>query len=144
MTPRHSLRSAGASALFLLLLLAVISSCGGPDVETQLQGKWKNGDGNLIRFAGEERAFIGQEGLSGEGECRFTVTGDSVRLRTLPGDDQSVNVYFMHLAGDTLYLDAISLERPGQRQTIAGEELARRTGKPAYKLHFTRIAENTS
>ncbi len=141
MTPRHRHHSMGGALLFIFLLIAA-ASCDGPDTETQLQGQWKNGDGNLIRFAGEEKAFIGQEGLSGEGECRYTIEGDSVRVRTLPGDDQSVNVYFMHLAGDTLYLDAISLERPGQRQTIGGEELARRTGKPAYKLHFTRIAEN--
>lgn len=140
MTTQHRHRIAGGAGLIILLVFAM-TSCGGPDLEARLQGPWKNGDGNLIRFAGEEKAFIGQEGLSGEGECRYEIIGDSVRVRTLPGDDQSVNTYFMHLAGDTLYLDAISLERPGQRQTIAGEELAHRTGKPAYKLHFTRMEE---
>ncbi|MDT8325045.1 MAG: hypothetical protein RRA94_13105 [Bacteroidota bacterium] len=142
MTSRHR-NLAGGGHFLLVILLVVASACGGRDTEAQLQGPWKNGDGNLLRFAGGDKAFIGQEGLSGEGECRYEVIGDSVRVRTLPGDDASVNTYFLHLAGDTLYLDAISLERPGQRQRIAGEELARRTGKPAYKLHFTRIAEDT-
>ncbi|MCB2204653.1 hypothetical protein KQI65_07885 [bacterium] len=129
------------AAAALLLSLCILPACGGPSVEDSLRGNWKNGDGNLLRFAEEDKAFIGQEGLSGEGECRFEVNGDSVRVRTLPGDGGSVNTYMLHLAGDTLYLDAISLERPGQKQTIRSEEFAERSGKPAYKLHFTRIAE---
>jgi hypothetical protein len=127
--------------LVLLPIVMLLSSCGGPDVEEQLQGKWKNGDGNLIRFGAENTAFIGQEGLSGEGECRFEITGDSVRVTTLPGEEQQTNTYYMRLAGDTLYLDAIALERPGHRQRISSEDFALRTGKPSYKLHFTRIAE---
>ncbi len=139
MTSRYKHYSGVGAAVLGILLIA--AACGGPDIEAQLQGQWKNGDGNMLRFAGEEKAFIGQEGLSGEGECRYETIGDSVRVRTLPGDDGAVNTYFLHLKADTLYLDAISLERTGQRQTIRSDEFARRSGKPAYKLHFTRITE---
>lgn len=137
---RPSQYRSGQFAL-LLTALVLIASCGGPDVEERLQGQWKNGDGNLVRFSEESKAFIGQEGLSGEGECRFEIIGDSVRVSTLPGEDQQTNTYFMHLVGDTLYLDAIALERPGHHQRISSEDFALRTGKPPYKLHFTRIAE---
>jgi len=125
----------------LLPVVLLLAACGGPDIEERLQGQWKNGDGNLVRFTTEHTAYIGQEGLSGEGECRFEIIGDSVRVSTLPGEEQQTNTYFMHLAGDTLYLDAIGLDRPGHRQRISSEDFALRTGKPSYKLHFTRIAE---
>ena len=134
------------AALFLMLLLAVsFAGCGGEsdtDVAEVIHGRWKNGDGSLMRFMEEGRAAIGQEGLEGEGACEYEVKGDSVRLTTLPespGDPR--NIFEFHYAGDTLYMTAVTLLRPGERTRFTQDELPALLGKPMDKLHFTRIEE---
>ena len=136
----------GRAALFLVLFLAAsFAGCGGEsdtDVAEVIRGSWKNGDGSLMRFMEEGRAAIGQEGLEGEGACEYEVEGDSVRLVTLPespGDPR--NIFEFHYSGDTLYMTAVTLLRPGERTRFSQEELPALLGKPMYKLHFTRTEE---
>lgn len=126
---------------FLIICAVLLASCGGePDTADRLPGTWKNGDGNIIHFREEGKATIGQEGLEGEGACRYEVQGDSVRLITLPdGPEDSGNIFDLYYSGDTLYMAAITLVRPGERSRISGEQLQMRLGKPMYKMHFTRI-----
>lgn len=131
--------------LMLILLAALLLGCGGngdTDVAEVIRGSWKNGDGSLMRFMDEGRAAIGQEGLEGEGACEYEVQGDSVRLTTLPespGDPR--NLFEFHYSGDTLYMTAVTLLRPGERTRFSQDELPSLLGKPMYKLHFTRIEE---
>ncbi len=127
-------------------MLSLLSGCGGgeddPDVAELIRGRWKNGDGSLVRFMEGDSAAVGQEGLAGEGACRYEVSGDSVRLITLfNGKDQPGDIFELYYSGDTLYMTAITLQRPGERARFSGDRLQILTGKPLYKLHFTRIAE---
>lgn len=142
----RAFRLAGVAAVpFMILVFLVLPGCGGDadsDVAEVIRGRWKNGDGSLMRFMEDGRAAIGQEGLEGEGDCEFEVEGDSVRLTTLPespGDPR--NIFEFHYSGDTLYMTAVTLLRPGERTRFSQDELPALLGKPMYKLHFTRIEE---
>jgi hypothetical protein len=123
------------------LLSIIIAGCGSDHTE-QLVGTWKNGDGNLLRFTEDGKAFRGQEGLSGEGASTYVIKDDSIIVTTDPEEDPgSTNTFHLLLAGDTLYLASITLKRPGETKTIPIETFALQTGKSVSKMHFTRIAE---
>jgi hypothetical protein len=142
-TPRHLPHDPLAVLVHGMLFLLFLAGCSGEaDTAERLPGAWKNGDGNLIFFEEEGKATIGQEGLEGRGDCRYEVDDDSVKLITLPdGPEDSGNIFELYYSGDTLYMAAITLVRPGERSRISGDQLQMRLGKPLYKLHFTRIPE---
>ena len=100
-----------AVLIHVLLPLLLLAGCSGEaDTAERLPGAWKNGDGNLIFFNEDGKAAIGQEGLEGEGECRYEVDGDSVKLITLPdGPEDSGNIFDLYYSGDTLYLSLIHI-----------------------------------
>jgi|GEM_PF-1325855 len=129
-----------ATLTFVAIVLALVACSRQSDLE----GTWKNGDGNLIRFEGGGKAWLSQEGLSGEGECSWTRSGDSIVVTSIPSnDDPSWNTYRMFLVGDTLHFVSIGLHpREGEVYELPIEEFALRSGKPLYKLSFTRIGED--
>ncbi|MBN1446796.1 MAG: hypothetical protein JXA28_02600 [Bacteroidetes bacterium] len=142
-TFRHLPHASPAFLIHGIVFLLLLAGCSGEaDTAERLPGAWKNGDGNLIFFEAEGKATIGQEGLEGRGDCRYEVDGDSVKLITLPdGPEDSGNIFDLYYSGDTLFMAAITLVRPGERSRISGDQLQIRLGKPLYKLHFTRVPE---
>ncbi|MCZ7556041.1 MAG: hypothetical protein M5R41_06530 [Bacteroidia bacterium] len=124
---------------FLLCFSSLLAACSQ---EPGVEGKWKNGDGNLIRFDNAGKAWLGQEGYPDEGECNYTVTADTVVVTTLPeGGDSLYNSYRMVLSDDTLRIVVFGLHATGMQQLIPIEEFALRSGKPMDKLTFIRLKE---
>jgi hypothetical protein len=127
---------------FLFLLICTSALFAACSSEPDIVGKWKNGDGNLIRFDDEGKAWLGQEGFSDEGECNYTVAGDTIVVTTLPeGGDSLYNSYRMVLSGDTLRIAVFGLHATGMQQLIPIEEFALQSGKPMDKLTFARMKE---
>lgn len=124
---------------FLLCFSSLLAACSS---EPGVEGKWKNGDGNLIRFDNAGKAWLGQEGYPDEGECNYTIAGDTVVVTTLPeGGDSLYNSYRMVLSDDTLRIAVFGLHATGMQQLIPIEEFALRSGKPMDKLTFIRLKE---
>lgn len=128
-------------ALLLALAISLFAACSGePSVEERLPGSWKNGDGNLIRFEKGDKAAVGQEGLSGEGPCRYEVRNDTVLVTMLPdGEGDTFAVYRLRLDRDTLRIIALERHAPNKVNSISIEQYAEQVGRPIYKLDFTRI-----
>ena len=128
-------------ALFCAAALILLAGCSTqPDVE----GKWKNGDGNLIRFDAEDKAWLGQEGYPDEGECRYRMSGDTIVVSTKPeGADSLYNSYRMLLTYDTLRIVVFGLHAGGVEQLVPVEEFAKRSGKPLDKLAFVKMKEDS-
>jgi hypothetical protein len=121
----------------LICVTALLAACSS---ESGVEGKWKNGDGNLIRFDNAGKAWLGQEGYPDEGECNYTVAGDTIVVTTLPeGGDSLYNSYRMVLSGDTLRIAVFGLHATGMQQLIPIEDFALRSGKPMDKLAFVRM-----
>ncbi|MBR9978984.1 MAG: hypothetical protein KFH87_12935 [Bacteroidetes bacterium] len=139
---RHHRPTYIGSLFLTILLLSIVVACEREaTVDEQLQGTWKNGDGNLLRFEGDGRALVGQEGLSGEGECRYELRGDSVSVTMIPDEDPELRiVYRLWLDGDTLRLLSFERHTPYGMGSLTAGEYAQQTGRPAYKLDFTRTA----
>lgn len=130
-------------SLFLtVLLLGIVVACDREaTVEERLQGTWKNGDGNLLRFEEDGRALVGQEGLSGEGECSYELREDSVSVTMIPDEDPELRiVYRLRLDGDTLRLLFFERHTPYGMGSVTAEQYAQQIGRPVYKLDFTRIS----
>lgn len=131
--------------LFLALTIVLFAGCeGGPSIEDRLPGAWKNGDGNLIRFDADGAAAVGQEGLSGEGACRYDVRGDTIVVTMIAEEKTEVYVvYRMRLDGDTLRINTLERHVGGQVSVITVEQYAEQVGRPLYKLDFLREKEKT-
>lgn len=142
MTNISALRRAAAA---LLLTLLAFTACDREEtVEERILGAWKNGDGNIIRFEEGEKAAVGQEGLAGEGPCRYEIRGDTVAVTMLPGDASDATVvYNMRLAGDTLRILTLERKQGGTSMMLTVEEYAAQAGRPLYKLEFLRLQEKT-
>ena len=127
--------------LLLFLAALLLAACNNePPVEEQLIGSWKNGDGNLVRFEEGEKAAVGQEGLSGEGPCRYEVRQDTIVVTMLPdGENDTYVVYRMRLESDTLRISTIERHAPNTVRSLTVEQYAQQAGRPLYKLDFTRI-----
>lgn len=130
-----------ARILLLSLIAVLIAACNGePTVEDRLPGMWKNGDGNTVRFEKGDKAAVGQEGLSGEGPCRYEIRQDTVLVTMLPdGAEETYQVFRMRLAGDTLRIIALERHAPGSVNSVTIEQYAAQVGRPIYKLDFTRV-----
>ena len=132
-----------AAAVFLILLAFTACDREAP-VEERILGAWKNGDGNIIRFEEGDKAAVGQEGLAGEGPCRYDVNGDTVSVTMLPADASDATVvYNMRLAGDTLRILTLERKQGGASMMLTVEEYAAQAGRPLYKLEFLRMQEKT-
>jgi hypothetical protein len=125
----------------LAISVVLFAACNGePSVEERLTGSWKNGDGNLIRFEEGDKAAVGQEGLSGEGPCRYEIRQDTIVVTMLPdGEGDTYTVYRMKLVDDTLRIISLEPHSPGNVALVQIEQYARQMGRPIYKLDFTRI-----
>jgi hypothetical protein len=120
------------------MLFVACSLSSGPDVE----GRWMNGDGNLVRFESGGKAWVGQQGYENMDECTWTLSGDTIVVVTEPeGPDSLHNTYRLLLEGDTLHLVMLSLHAIGVQEDLAIEEFARRSGKSREKLAFVRREE---
>lgn len=124
----------------LLFILLAFAACDSePAVEERILGTWKNGDGNLIRFEEGEKAAVGQEGLSGEGACRYEIRTDTIAVTMLPdGETDAFVVYNMRLAGDTLRILTLERHEAGSVRSITVEQFAEQVGRPMYKLDFLK------
>ena len=122
--------------LIFLIAAAMFAACNSePPIEDQLNGSWKNGDGNIIRFADGAKAAVGQEGLSGEGECRFEVRQDTIVVTMLPdGPSDTYVIYRMRLENDTLRIASLERHAPNSVRTLTVEQYAQQAGRPLYKL----------
>ncbi|MFZ1730676.1 MAG: hypothetical protein WBQ23_05605 [Bacteroidota bacterium] len=130
------------SRILLLAFAAVLfAACNGePSVVERLPGSWKNGDGNMVRFEKGDKAAVGQEGLSGEGACRYAVRQDTIVVTMLPdGAGDTYAVYRMKLDADTLRIISLERHAPGKVTSVTIEQYAQQVGRPIYKLDFTRI-----
>ncbi len=129
--------------LLLALIILVLAGCDGePAIEDRLPGSWKNGDGNLIRFDADGAAAVGQEGLSGEGACRYEVRGDTIVVTMIAEEEtEAYVVYRMRLDGDTLRINSLERHVAGEVSAITVEQYARQVGRPLYKLDFLREKE---
>ncbi len=125
--------------LFLLLAFVTLAACSN---QNDVEGKWKNRDGNLIRFDDKGKAWLGQEGYPDEGECAYKMSGDTIIVSTIPeGGDSLYNTYRMLLSDDTLRIVVFGLHATGMEQLVPIEEFAKRSGKPMDKLAFVREKE---
>ncbi|MBE0644854.1 MAG: hypothetical protein IH600_12290 [Bacteroidetes bacterium] len=126
--------------LYLLTGMLLVACNGEPSLEEQLAGAWKNGDGNLIRFEEGDKAAVGQEGLSGEGACRYEIRQDTVVVTMLPdGETDTYVVYRLRLEDDTLRISSLERHAPNSVSSLTLEQYAQQAGRPLYKLDFTRI-----
>lgn len=134
---RHPFRNVLITGVLLAWALTACDS--EPSIEERLRGQWKNGDGNLIGFAEDGVGSIGQEGLSGSGDCRYELRGDTV-IVTVPMDgaaDAAV-IYAMGFDGDTLRIRTIERVEGGASMRLTVEQYAAQMGRPLYKLDFLK------
>jgi len=126
-------------SIFVAATLLLLAACSS---EGDVSGKWKNGDGNLIRFDDAGKAWLGQEGYPDEGECNYRASGDTIIVSTLPeGGDSLYNSYRMLLTDDTLRIVVFGLHATGVEQLVPIEEFAKRSGKPLDKLAFVKMKD---
>jgi hypothetical protein len=129
----------------LLCAILVVAGCDAePSLQERIVGSWKNGDGNIIRFEEGEKAAVGQEGLAGEGPCRYELRSDTISV-TMPsaGDPDVYVVYNMRLAGDTLRILTLERHEGGASMRLTVGEFAEQIGRPLYKLDFLRMEAKT-
>jgi len=123
-------------ACFLLPFLLL--ACSKSD---DLDGVWKNDDGNLITFQADSVALLGQEGLNGNDKGRYRMNGDTIYVLTDPQTDALGvvrNEYVLVRRADTLFLHRITLFRSGMSHSVSGDDLAKKLGKTPKKLAFRK------
>lgn len=126
-------------AFFSLLAFVTLVACS---TQNDVEGKWKNGDGNRIRFDDKGKAWLGQENFPDEAECTYKMSGDTIIVSTIPeGGDSLYNTYRMLLSDDTLRIVVFGLHATGMEQLVPIEEFAKRSGKPMDKLAFIKEKE---
>ena len=125
------------SLLFMTLLFC--TSCSqNPDV----QGKWKNANGETLNFSTDSSVVLGQEGSEGGLEGRFTIDGDTVRITTAPAMDdlgEFHNEFVLVARDEKLQMVAVTLHRAGDFDTISISELAKKLRKSEDEYAFKRM-----
>lgn len=124
---------------FVLLLFHGCSS------EPEVNGSWKNGDGNLLVLNDDGTARLGQEGLSGFAPAKYILIEDTLTVETIPEDTTApaTEEYILVLRSDTLHLEWITRKRPGDVRSTSVDQMSRTIGKPKWKFAFYRISEES-
>ena len=130
---RHLLLS-----VLLLPLLFCVSCSQSPDV----QGLWKNTNGETLTFNADSTVMMGMEGVEGGLPGRFSVDRDTVRITTLPAVDELgeyTNEYMLAMREERLQLVSFSLVRGSDYPMTFVADLAKRLRKSESDYAFSRV-----
>ncbi len=128
-------------AFLLPLLVLASTSCSQ---QTDLAGKWKNGNGETLALNADSTAVLGMEGVDGGINGRYDVIGDTVLVTTESDVDdlgKYHNVYRLAYVEPGLQLVSVTLYRGGDYESVIVEELARKLQKSVEQYRFSRVME---
>jgi hypothetical protein len=128
----------------LLVVSLAAMLCASCSRSPDLQGTWKNADGNLLTFSADSMVLLGQEGLRGGDTGTYVLRDGVIHVVTRTQSDSlgSVhNEYFLLHRNDSLLLQRWALYRGSDYHEIALDDFAKRVGKSPERFAFTRSAK---